>query len=322
MAASHRWRRVLGRARSVSCSSKWTRRASSISFACPSLTAKPTNFSGNRCAAYGWRKGTMVNARATGLTAFLFFMAMPAFGDPARDIGALVSRAMQLAGVPGMAVAIVEHGQATLARGYGVRRLGSADSVDADTIFEIGSLSKAFTAAALAVLVDRGKIRWDDPVIDHIPGFQMYDPWVTREITVLDLLVHRSGLGAGEGDLLFFPRTTLSRAEGVRRLRYLRPATSFRYAYAYDNILYVAAGQLIEDVSGRPWEEFVRDNLLVPAGMRTATSSLTAWRATFNRAWPHGRRNGPIIGVGDQQLLDTGAPGEYGSGTPSPGGPG
>jgi CubicO group peptidase (beta-lactamase class C family) len=259
----------------------------------------------------------MFNARATGLTAFLFFMAMPAFADPPRDIDALVSRAMQLAGVPGMAVAIVEHGQVTLARGYGVRRLGSADSVDADTIFEIGSLSKAFTAAALAVLVDRGKIRWDDPVIDHIPGFQMYDPWVTREITVLDLLVHRSGLGACEGDLLFFPRTTLSRAEGVRRLRYLRPATSFRYAYAYDNILYVAAGQLIEDVSGRPWEEFVRDNLLVPAGMRTATSSLTAWRATVNRAWPHGRRNGPIIGVGDQQLLDTGAPGEYGSEPPS-----
>jgi CubicO group peptidase (beta-lactamase class C family) len=150
----------------------------------------------------------MFNARAAGLTAFLFFMAMPAFADPLRDIDALVSRAMQLAGVPGMAVAIVEHGQVTLARGYGVRRLGSADSVDADTIFEIGSVSKAFTAAALAVLVDRGKIRWDDPVINHIPGFQMYDPWVTREITVLDLLVHRSGLGAGEGDLLFFPRTT------------------------------------------------------------------------------------------------------------------
>jgi len=96
---------------------------------------------------------------------------------------------MQLSGVPGMAMAIVEHGQVTLARGYGVRRLGSADSVDADTIFEIGSVSKAFTAAALAVLVDRGKIRWDDPVINHITGFQMYDPWVTREITVLDLLV-------------------------------------------------------------------------------------------------------------------------------------
>jgi len=101
------------------------------------------------CAAYGW-KGTMFNARAAGLTAFLFFMAMPAFADPPRNIDALVSRAMQLAGVPGMAVAIVEHGQVTLARGYGVRRLGSADSVDADTLFEIGSVSKAFTAAALA----------------------------------------------------------------------------------------------------------------------------------------------------------------------------
>jgi CubicO group peptidase (beta-lactamase class C family) len=244
-------------------------------------------------------------------------MATPAFADPPQDIDALVKRAMQSSGVPGMAVATVEHGQVTLARGYGVRRLGSADPVDANTIFEIGSVSKAFTAAALAVLADRGQISWDDPVIDHIPGFQMYDPWVTREITVLDLLVHRSGLGRGEGDLLLFPRTTLTREEAVRRLRYLRPATSFRYRYAYDNVLYVAAGQLIEDVSGHPWEEFVHDNLLVPAGMRTATSSLTAWRATSNRAWPHGRRNGPIIGTGDQRPLDTGAPGEYGSEPPA-----
>jgi CubicO group peptidase (beta-lactamase class C family) len=264
----------------------------------------------------------MFTARAAGLTAFLSLIAMPAFADPPRNMDALVSGAMQLSGVPGMAVAIVEHGQVTLARGYGVRRLGSTDAVDADTIFEIGSVSKGFTAAALAVLVDRGEIRWDDPVIDHIPGFQMYDPWATREITVLDLLVHRSGLGAGEGDLLYFPRSTLTRAETVRRLRYMRPATSFRSGYAYDNVLYVAAGQLIEDVSGRSWEEFVRDNLLVPAGMRTATSTLAAWRATVNRAWPHGRRNGPIFGTGDQQPLDTGAPGEYGSEPPSQVAPG
>jgi CubicO group peptidase (beta-lactamase class C family) len=260
----------------------------------------------------------MFKARAAGLVALLFAMTKPAFADPPRDIDALVNRAMQLSGVPGMAVATVEHGQVTLARGYGIRRLGGADPVDADTIFEIGSVSKAFTAAALAVLVDRGQINWDDPVIDHIPGFQMYDSWVTREITVLDLLVHRSGLGLGEGDLLFFPRTTLTREEAVRRLRYLRPATSFRYRYAYDNVLYVAAGQLIEDVSGHPWEEFVRDNLFVPAGMRTATSSLAAWRATVNRAWLHGRRNGPIIGTGDQRPLDTGAPGEYGSEVSTP----
>ena len=134
-----------------------------------------------------------------------------------------------------------------LALGYGVRRLDAAERVDADTIFQLGSVGKAFTTAALAVLVDRGEIAWDDRVIDHMPWFQMYDPWVTREMTIRDLLVHRSGLGLGAGDLLFVPRSSLSREETVRRLRFIRPATSFRSGYAYDNILYAVAGQLIED---------------------------------------------------------------------------
>ena len=137
--------------------------------------------------------------------------------------------------------------------------LGSPDPVDADTIFPTGSTGKAFTVAALGILVDQGKIAWDDKVIDHLPGFQMYDPWVTREMTIRDLLVHRSGLGLGAGDLLFVPRTNLSRAESVRRLRYIKPATSFRSAYAYDNILYMVAGQLIEDVTGETWEKFTAE---------------------------------------------------------------
>ena len=196
---------------------------------------------------------------------------------------------------------IVEHGQVTLARGYGVRRLGEDAPVDADTIFQLGSVGKAFTTAALAVLVDRGQIAWDDPVTRHIPWFQMYDPWVTREMTVLDLLVHRSGLGLGAGDLMFVPRSTLSRAETVRRLRYIRPATSFRSGYAYDNVLYVVAGQLIEEVSGKSWERFMREEVLVPAGMRTATSDRVERRGTPNRAWPHARRDGPMHGMGTQQ---------------------
>jgi CubicO group peptidase (beta-lactamase class C family) len=218
---------------------------------------------------------------------------------------------MRDVGVPGMAVAIVENGRTTLARGYGVRRLGTTERVDENTIFQLGSVGKAFTTAALAVLVDRGSIKWDDPVIDHIAGFQMYDPWVTREMTVRDLLVHRSGLGLGAGDLMFVPRSSLSRAETVRRLRYIRPATSFRSAYAYDNILYIAAGQLIEETSGATWEQFVRDHVLRPAGMRTATSDRAARRATRNRAWPHARRNGPMHGMGDQEVLDDSGRGQF-----------
>src|SRR5207302_11220262 len=157
-------------------------------------------------------------------------------------------------GVPGMAIAIVENGKVTLAKGYGVRKLGAPEPVDADTIFPTGSTGKAFTVADLGILVDQKKIDWDDKVIDHMPDFRMYDPWVTREMTIRDLLVHRSGLGLGAGDLLFVPCSDLSRKETVRRLRYIKLATSFRSGFAYDNILYMAAGQLIEEVSGQTWE--------------------------------------------------------------------
>jgi len=135
-------------------------------------------------------------------------------------------------GVPGMAVAIVEDDKVTFAKGFGIKKLGSPETVDADTIFPTGSTGKAFTTADLAILVDQGKLGWDDKVTDRLPGFEMYDPWVTREMTVRDLLVHRSGLGLGAGDLMFVPRSNLSRAESVRRLRYIKPATSFRSGFA------------------------------------------------------------------------------------------
>lgn len=207
-------------------------------------------------------------------------------------------------GVPGMAITIVEGDQVTFAQGFGVRALGSAMAVDADTIFPTGSTGKAFTVAALGILVDEGKIGWDDKVIDRLPGFQMYDPWVTREMTIRDLLVHRSGLGLGAGDLLFVPRTNLTRAESVRRLRYIKPATSFRSGFAYDNILYMVAGELIEAVSGETWEKFVAEHVFKPAGMLHSTSDNTVRFATADRAQPHARLNGALRGIGDQSRLD------------------
>ena len=153
--------------------------------------------------------------------------------------------------VPGVGLAIVKDGNVVLAKGYGVRKLGAPEPVDGKTLFGIASNTKVFTAAALGLLVEDGKIQWDAPVVSYLPAFQMWDPWVTRELTVRDLLVHRAGLGLGAGDLLWWPPSTYNRAEIAHRLRFIKPATSFRSAYAYDNVLYLVAGQLIE-VRERP----------------------------------------------------------------------
>jgi len=234
----------------------------------------------------------------------ILLCAGSAFAAPPANFEQRVEALRKEAGVPGMSVAIVENDKVTFAKGFGVRKLGAPEAVDADTIFPSGSTGKAFTATDLAILVDEGKLSWDDKVIDHLPGFQMYDAWVTREMTIRDLLVHRSGLGLGAGDLLFVPRSNLSRAESVKRLRYIKPATSFRSGYAYDNILYMVIGQMIEEITGETWEKFTADHLLKPAGMLHSTSDDDARFANANRAYPHARMNGGLRGVGDQEVLD------------------
>jgi CubicO group peptidase (beta-lactamase class C family) len=242
--------------------------------------------------------------RPTRILLCLLLAPMAASAEPPAGFAERVESLRTNLGVPGATVAIVENGETTFARGFGVRDLTAPGAVDADTLFATGSTGKAFTVAALAVLVDQGRIGWDDKVIDHMPDFRMHDPWVTREMTIRDLLVHRSGLGLGAGDLLFVPRSDLSREETMRRLRHIRPATSFRSGYAYDNVLYMVAGQLIEEVSGRTWEQFVRENVLRRIGMNRATVDDASLIADRNRARPHARLNGAIRGVGDQVPLD------------------
>src|SRR5215469_5121920 len=178
------------------------------------------------------------------LFAMLSLFSTPAFAAPPADTDLYVARAMKVFGVPGLSLAVVENSRITLAKGYGVKEIGTNKMVDAHTAFPIGSESKAFTTAALAILVDHGKLKWSDLVKDHLPGFQMYDPYMTDHMTVRDLLTHRSGLGLGEGDLMIFPNTNRNRSEIVHALRYLKPATGFRERYAYDNILYIVAGAL------------------------------------------------------------------------------
>lgn len=235
---------------------------------------------------------------------FLLLFSAPTLAEPPADIGESVEALRQEIGAVGVSIAIVEDGETTLARGWGVRKLREPAPVDAETLFQTGSTGKAMTAAALAILVDEGRIAWDDPVIEHMPWFRMYDPWVTREITIRDLLVHRSGLGLGQGDLLFVPRSSLTRRETVERVAFLKPKTSFRSAYAYDNILYTVAGQLIEEVTGQTWEVFMRDRVLRAGGMKNATSDSADRFRTPNRSWPHARLSGVLRGLGPQQVLD------------------
>ena len=208
-----------------------------------------------------------------------------------RDLDAYITRVMHDFEVPGIAIAIVQDGRVLLAKGYGVRKLGEPTPVDERTLFGIASNTKAFTATALGILVEDGKLRWDAPVIDYLPGFALYDPFVTRELTIRDLLVHRSGLGLGAGDLLWWPTSTYDRKEIARRLRYIKPATSFRSAYAYDNVLYLVAGQVIETVSGQSWEDFVQSRILARVGMTGSTvrHSSAAAAGAGNVATPHER---------------------------------
>ena len=208
---------------------------------------------------------------------------------PAFNLEADVARVMKTFEVPGIAIAVVKDGKVIAARGFGVRKLGDPAPVDGKTLFEIASNSKGFTAAALAMLVDEGKLAWDDPVTKHLPDFQMYDAYVTHAMTVRDLLTHRSGLGLGAGDLLWWPTTSFSTDEIIEKLRYIRPATSFRGSYAYDNLLYIVAGKIIARKSGKSWGETVRERILKPVGMTTTTTSLLENEGNPNVAHSHSK---------------------------------
>jgi CubicO group peptidase (beta-lactamase class C family) len=226
--------------------------------------------------------------------------APPAPVDAAVD--AIVANFMRAFETPGIAVAIVRKGRPAWLKGYGVRAMGKAAPVDAHTRFGIASNSKAFTAAALAMLVEAGKLGWDDALTTHLPEFRMADPAVTAMFTVRDLLVHRSGLPLGAGDLMYFPRSSADAAQVIRALQYLKPVRGFRTGYDYDNILYIVAGVLIERLSGMSWRRFVQARLLTPLGMSDAVPSLELLN-TDNVAARHARLGPPVRGVGPWKLI-------------------
>jgi len=198
--------------------------------------------------------------------------------------------------VPGFSVAIVKDGRVVLEKGYGVRDARGNDPVDENTLYAIASNSKAFTVAALAQQVDAGRLSWDDRVIDRLPWFRLYDPWVTQEMRVRDLLSHRSGLGTFSGDLLWYG-TDYSAEEVVRRARHLPQAYPFRAGYGYSNLMFIAAGEVLRDVSGQDWHDYVPEHLFRPLGMTRSVVSTRALAGMDNVATPHKNERGKVLPI-------------------------
>jgi CubicO group peptidase (beta-lactamase class C family) len=191
-----------------------------------------------------------------------------------KQIDSVTEKTLSTFNVPGIAVAVIKDGKLIHAKGYGVRSIKTNLKVDENTLFGVASNTKAFTAAALGILVDEKKITWDTKVIDIIPEFKMYDSWVTSEFTVRDLLTHRSGLGLGAGDLMIWPdSSTVDKKQLIHNLRFLKPVSSFRTKYDYDNLMYIVAGEVVTRASGMAYEDFIESRLIKPLGMTKTAAS-------------------------------------------------
>lgn len=208
-------------------------------------------------------------------------------GSPIAGIDAYVARGMREWRVPGLAIGVVRDDSIVLLRGYGVRTAGRPEPVDPRTLFAIASTSKAFTGMLLAMLADSGKLRWDDQVQRYLPYLQLADPYVSRELTIRDLLTHRAGLA--RADLLWTGGYPYSDSTEVllRRLRYLRPSWSLRTHYGYNNLMYAAAGEVIRTASGMPWDRFIRERIFQPLGMTCSNTSIHSLPGLANVATPH-----------------------------------
>ena len=226
---------------------------------------------------------------ATSLTGL--YGSVHAQSAPLEGFDDYVREAVEDWGATGLAIAVVKDGEPVFAEGYGVQHLTEGGAVDPRTRFSIGSTTKAMTAAALGMLVDEGKLAWDDPVIDHLEGFQLEDPFLTREITIRDLLTHRAGLG--NADFLWYEQD-VTRDEILHRIRFAEPAYSLRSSFIYQNIMYATAGAVVEAVSGTPWRDFVRERIFEPLGMDGTVATLAETRGLPNVATPHYRIDGDV----------------------------
>ena len=236
------------------------------------------------------------------LTFAALLAAAPAQAVDSARLDADIAFVDQHEHLPGLAMAVVEDGQVVYRHTEGVR--GDGGRIDEDTLFKIASNSKAMTAALLATLVEQGKLRWDDPVQRHLPAFRMHDPWVGEHLQVRDLLIHNSGLGLGAGDLMLWPEpNTFTRADVIAGLAHLKPVTSFRSGYAYDNLMYVVAGEVAAAAGGKPYDQLMREQVFEPLGMTRCQVGAWSVEQVGNVAQPHVRRDGRNVVVGADGTL-------------------
>lgn len=238
-------------------------------------------------------------------------VAGPTPQHPLRGLDTYVERAVDEWGIAGLAIAVVQGDSVVFAEGYGVRDVRSGEPVDEHTLFAIGSNTKLFTAVTAGMLVDEGKLAWDDPAIRHLPGFQLFDPYVTREITIRDLLSHRSGLGR-RGDLIWYG-SGRSREEVLRRVRHLDPNSSFRSEFGYQNIMFLAAGEAVGRVAGIGWDRFVEEHIFAPLGMERSNTSARALDGEPNVATPHESTGGDPVPVPYRDIDNVGPAGSINS---------
>ena len=227
----------------------------------------------------------------------LFFFCHSLFGQGmnSNQLDSLVKRALGSTPSVGIAIAIVKDGEIVHAKGYGIKAIDRKEKVDEHTLFAIGSNSKAFTAAALSILVDEGRLTWEDKVIDHVPEFRMYNDYVSANFTIVDLLTHRSGLGLGAGDLMIFPDgADFTIHDVLNSFQYQRPTSAFRTKYDYDNLLYIVAGEVIARVSGMSWPDFIQKEIFEPLGMHHSVPTISRLPENANLALPHASKGEEI----------------------------
>lgn len=214
------------------------------------------------------------------------------------NLDTLIEETLKTFEVPGISVGILKGNEVVYAKGHGVRSLTTQKSMNENTLVGVASNSKGFTCFALAMMIDEDKLNWDDPVRKYIPEFQLHDPWVTEHFTVRDLVTHRSGMGLGAGDLMFFPEgNDFTVNDIIDNVKYLEPESSFRSKYTYNNNMFIIAGEVLKRVSGLSWEEFIEQRIMKPVGMTNSKASYNRVNDKGNIIEAHTRADGKVIQI-------------------------